>query len=164
MERGKIVWRDRRWKRTIVLGFLVIFIGILMFSISNTKLSNSSDDFYALLLIIILFVILIINIFTKSSYVRRDGIYIGNIGSDMKSLYIKSKFFKWEEIEYTKIAGKMTFIYRSSLPLPYLFLKPKKEHRIYNCKISNPQEFIQTLKKLNKFYLLDKKSREKYGN
>lgn len=149
----KIVWKDK--SKNILIGFIIIFSLLIIFIYAYIIEKNLFN-----IIVILLFIFCILVLLTrKFIYINNQGIRLGNMPLKNSFFKIKSRFFKWNQIDKIKIIGKMKYGWAVSIPHNYLIIKNKNDGSNYSCEIFNYKDFIKTLKKLNKAHLLDKNSK-----
>ena len=154
---SRIIWRDiDRFKivnYVIILGFFTFFAyGLIV----------EHQDFIVWPSILIMGVLtfllygFIANLRIKLTYITTDGIRVGNAPDDVYTkMRLKNKplFLKWTQIKSIRIYEE---------PVRHNFLIVKRpfleiinlDNKRFKCFLSNPSEFIQTLRKLNKDRLI----------
>ena len=97
----------------------------------------------------------------KLVFINKKGIRIGNVSfkSSFK-LNHENIFVRWSDIGTIKFKNQVKLSSRGGLLRCYLNLVTKNKKK-YECLVYDPQGFINTLKKLNKYNLLSNDSRYK---
>jgi hypothetical protein len=153
MEREKIVWKDG------LLKMKLLFIFVVLFSISLIFLMFLSEEILAKIICIVLAISLLYLICRaikfRRNYIMAEGIFIYD-GHTHKGVFIR-----WDEILGMSIVKK--YVSTGKYTSSHKELEIKTRNQRYACIVFDTQGLIQALKKLNKSRLLDKKSEEKYG-
>lgn len=152
-----IVWRDFHIKRYLIVLFITAFM-IFAINASNPTLDDLLSRKIILPLVPLLLLIIVLRI--KLTYVREDGICIGNApNGEYYSLKLsKPKFIIWDVIKLIKIYNKAI---KQPLMVDYqsFLLVTTKDNIKYECFIAQPKGFVKALKNLNKHHLLSKDSK-----
>lgn len=161
-EYEKVVWKDKRVFIFIKCLLFIFVIGSLIAVLLNEKDSQSNT---IVLLFIFLLLIMMINIIIKSVVsISAKGIILGNLEKNnvRKSLIKFPVNIEWGDVGNMKIITKGHFSGIGGRYFDHLIITLKNKDK-YESIIHDPKNFINSLKKINKIDLLDKKSRDKYG-
>lgn len=166
------VWRDNYWNNLTILIFLIFFIPslivlIIVFRPNASVGTGIIEITLARIMIFGLFllslIILLIVLKRKSIYLTLKGIMIGNVKFLKKGGYkLKGSpsLIYWKDIKNIVIINQDISQGFVSVLVSFLIVQTKNNKK-YQYPLHNTEEFIQALKKLNKYHLLSKDSRYK---
>lgn len=162
-----VIWEDSKQKEGFLVYSLLVFSIMLFIFIFITNW-GSSESFISLIIAIIFTLVFILGLRLKYLSIEKKGLWTGNntSGQFIDKLFIlkqENLFLRWAKIDEITITEKLYAIGSAGGYKLYVVIRTK-EGREYECLIVNKKGFIQALKKLNKYHLLDKKSRERYEN
>ncbi len=159
IEKGEVIWRDNR----NFIGYLMIVILIIVFLFASLIDIGSFGSWGALVVAIFLFLAFIFSLLKKTSSMKINGLWTGNIAhgellTSIFSLKQKNIFLEWKDIQNVKIVNKMiavTYIMNSA----QFIVITSKDKEEYECAITDIQGFITALKKVGRYNLLSKDSK-----
>ncbi len=171
-DKGEVIWEDLNQKPEIFehsILFVISSIFVILFIVSLIIGLGNSASFAFLVLLMISLLHFILGIRLRYLIIEKKGVWTGNNTSGQmigKLFRLKQKniFLRWGEISEIDIAERIYAVSYAGGKKLFVVIKPKDKKEC-ECLIADISGFLQTLKKLNKDYLLKDKKRmyEKYG-
>jgi hypothetical protein len=164
IEKGRVVWTE--YSKFIY--FLNLFIYLILFSIFSLSafvVKTNVERVGVMGVAVICLLIFFFSLRVRYLCLISTGLWTGNAISGMWTGLFKfsqkDTFLAWGEIKNISLMNKR--ISAGSLLWPAKFAITKtKDGKLYESLVKDIPGFVQALKKLNKDYLLDEKTMEKY--
>jgi hypothetical protein len=159
----QIVWKDNIWKNFGIWFFLIasiFFIFITLIVWSQGWISRIGIGIF----LVISIYSLSLHLFSTKVALSSSGILTANMKRVKLGVFkVKQKniFVAWTEVGSISFQNYLSGASWVKYPRPYLIVKTKDGKR-YIYVVHDISNFLQGLKKLNKFNLLTKETKEKY--
>lgn len=166
MKKNKeIIWEDSGRKERSFDSYLFLFFFVL-FIVLFVVMFKGPGSYVSLVFSILFLFLFILMIRLKHITMESKGLWSGNNTSGQfldKLLMLKQKniFITWSKIREIKIVGKVFAVSYGGDTKDFAVLETKSREE-YECLIIDIKGFIQALKKLGKYNLLSKETKEKY--
>jgi len=161
IEKGDMIWKDKKTNEVIITS--VILISLIIFIMAFLIIGSLIEKLiFAVVFGIIGLYALYVQLLRKLTILYTSGILLGNINLDKwhRTGLRKRFFLEWKDINYIKLRDREVKVPRGSWARTFIIIKVKDNKR-YDCVIYNPKEFVEALKKINKYNLLTNDSRYK---